>query len=77
MSNNIGSFRKRILTSGLSHVVEDGAVKEVPTFSYLVSGQSDLASIEDATAGSIAYTAGFGSMWQLGLDGNWVEIGGE
>lgn len=43
----------------------------------LVRGPGDLASIPaDTLPGSIAHTAGYGQMWEKGLDGSWVEFGG-
>ena len=45
--------------------------------SVMITAQSDLAQLDGYTPGSIAYTAGFASMWQLDASGNWVELGGE
>lgn len=43
---------------------------------YLVSDQSKLASITDASPGDVAYTAGFVLMWMLDTDGtSWVPCG--
>lgn len=43
--------------------------------SVMVTAQSDLANLP-VEPGTIAYTAGFGQMWQLAANGTWVEIGG-
>lgn len=45
--------------------------------SIMISDESDLDELTEYTPGSIAYTAGFGEMWQLGADGTWVALGGE
>ena len=42
--------------------------------SILVTSQSDLSELTGYEPGAVAYTAGFGSMWQLAANGNWVEI---
>lgn len=39
--------------------------------------KSDLASLPDYAPGTIAFTAGFGSMWQKDSDGMWQTLGGE
>ena len=44
--------------------------------SVLIGSAADLTQLTDLTPGSIAYTAGFESMWQLGANGEWTEIGG-
>ena len=44
--------------------------------SVLIGSSADLTQLTDLTPGSIAYTAGFASMWQLGANGEWTEIGG-
>lgn len=41
----------------------------------LVESADDLENLPgDIPPGSIAYTAGFGSMWQKGIDGTWEVI---
>ena len=42
--------------------------------SVMVTSSSDLSDITGYAPGTIAYTAGFGSMWQLAASGSWVEI---
>ena len=42
--------------------------------SVMVESESDLASLDNYAVGSIAYTAGFGNMWQLSASGEWVEM---
>lgn len=53
-----------------SNVLYKGNVAD----SVMVSSSDDLSSLTDLTPGSIAYIAGFGSMWQLDATGSWVEI---
>ena len=43
----------------------------------MVTCQGDLANLEGYLPGTIAYTAGFGSMWQLAANNTWVAVGGE
>ena len=45
-----------------------------PLQSILVNSQSDLATLTGYLPGTIAYTAGFASMWQLSAAGTWVEV---
>lgn len=56
--------------------VQDGALHRganVP--SVMVTAQADLAELPDVyPPGTIAYTAGFKAMWQLGADGVWVSM---
>ena len=41
----------------------------------LVESETDLTSLPATIPpGSIAFTAGFGSMWQKGIDGTWEVI---
>lgn len=40
----------------------------------MVTAKSDLASLSGYEPSTIAYTAGFKNIWQLGADGNWVAI---
>lgn len=42
----------------------------------LIGGSADdiAAEIGDVAAGTIIYTAGFGTIKQKGLDGSWVEV---
>jgi hypothetical protein len=43
--------------------------------SILVESAADLENLpESIIPGAIAYTAGFGSMWQKGIDGTWEVI---
>ena len=42
--------------------------------SVMVTAESDLENLEGYNPGTIAYTAGFGSIWQLAADGTWVEV---
>ena len=40
----------------------------------LVPDEETLAALPPCQPGSIAYTAGFREIWQLGLDGEWVSV---
>ena len=53
----------------------NGKIVGVPKAEFMVDSESDLASIEDAAPGSIAYTAAFKSMWMLdATSGDWVKL---
>ena len=40
----------------------------------MVTSADDLEELTDFNPASIAYTAGFTNVWQLGADGEWVAI---
>ena len=74
-------YRNRIeqmdesVAMGVTDYIENGvAHNNNVTHSVMVESESDLASLDNYAVGSIAYTAGFGSMWQLSADGEWVEV---
>ena len=60
---------------GDTDYLKDGVItKHAPIQLVLVSSESDLSSLTDYEAGTIAYTAGFVNMWQLSPDDNWVAF---
>lgn len=52
----------------------DDLTPNVPAPSVLVESQSNLANLPPYPAGTIAYTAGFKSMWQLNAAGSWISM---
>lgn len=57
-----------------SYINTDGVkITPVPDTSIMVSSQSDLSSLI-CEPGTVAYTAGFGNMWQKAADGTWATI---
>ena len=63
--------------SGMKTQMKDGAWSSDPGM-YLVADQTKLASIEGATPGDRAFTAGYRKVWQLAADGTtWVEMPGK
>lgn len=43
--------------------------------SVMVTAEADLSQLPDVyPPGTIAYTAGFKAMWQLGADGTWESM---
>lgn len=59
----------------LDYIKSGKLYKNSTVHSVLVASQSDLAGLTDRyEAGTIAYTAGFGSMWQLSAEGTWEEV---
>ena len=65
------------LTLGLHDVVgADGKLmKGMPIDCVMVRSSADLVNLNDYSAGTVAYTPGFVSIWQLDTAGNWVEMG--
>ena len=61
-------------TGNTDYLLNGTIYQNAPIKCVMVSAQADLASLEGYEPGTIAYTAGFGSMWQLGLDGTWTAI---
>lgn len=60
--------------SGLKTKMTDGAWSSDPGM-YLVADELKLSSITGASPGEIAFTAGYGHVWQLDAYGTtWVEI---
>ena len=59
----------------LDYIDSDGNIRtDEKQAAVMVRNQSDLASLINYDAGTIAYTAGFGSMWQKSAAGTWEEI---
>ena len=66
---------ERVLSNSEVDYVKDGVLyKGNVADSVMVESSEDLTGLTGLTPGSIAYTAGFGSMWQLNSDSTWVEI---
>jgi len=54
--------------------LQDGVWKEQSS-SYLIESEAKLASITGAEPGSMAHTAGWKHVWELGTDGTtWEQI---
>ena len=57
------------------YIDSDGDVHiHVKSCEVMVTAKSDLDSLSGYEPSSIAYTAGFKNIWQLGADGTWVAI---
>lgn len=55
--------------------LDDGVITQTaPKTSIMVGSKSDLAGLTDMAPTTVAYTAGFGNMWQLDADGVWQAI---
>ena len=75
MSIGIGNLLNMFLHNGETNTVKAGVLhRSDPPQAILVEGQADLEHLGEVPAGSIAYTAGYGSMWQLSAAGSWEEI---
>ncbi len=65
----------KVDTNGVTDYVQDGVVyKNSPMNIVLVSSQSDLSLLDEYEPGTIAYTAGFATMWQKSSAGTWAEM---
>lgn len=54
--------------------VKDGKLHSMSPVMVLVSGIGELGEAKKRMhPGSIAYTSGFDSMWQLDANGNWID----
>ena len=73
---NMTRTARKVLDLGMIDVVDsDGKVLEdVPCKGVMVTAESDLANLPDYQPGTIAFVAGFGSMWQKSAAGTWVEL---
>lgn len=72
---NITSTVDIVSTQGNLDYIKNGTIyKNNAVRSILVTAQSDLASLTDYGPGTVAYTAGFASMWQKKADGTWATI---
>ena len=73
---NMTRTARKVLDLGMIDVVDsDGVLREdVPCKGVMVTAESDLANLPDYQPGTIAFVAGFGSMWQLSAAGTWVEL---
>ena len=66
---------QKVVPVGTTDILNgDELTRNSPAPAVMVAQQSDLASLDGYPAGTIAYTAGFKAMWQLGLDGSWVSL---
>lgn len=73
--SNISTGAIPRLTLGLHDIVmEDGIHRNEPISQILVRGSADLALLTGYGVGSVAYTPGFGKIWQLDHNGTWVEV---
>lgn len=75
MSIGIGNLLNMFLHNGATNTVKAGVLhRSDPPQAILVESQADLEHLGEVPAGSIAYTAGYSSMWQLSAAGSWEEI---
>jgi hypothetical protein len=73
---NVTRTARKVLDLGMIDVVDsDGVLREdVPCKGVMVTAESDLANLPDYQPGTIAFVAGFASMWQKSAAGTWVEL---
>lgn len=62
--------------SNKSYTYVDGENKnDISVCTVMMESEDDLSALgEDIAVGSLAYTAGFGHVYQKDFDGNWVEV---
>lgn len=64
-----------VTTEVLDYIDSDGdTIMDSPIKTIMVTDVSDLESLTEYNAGTIAFTAGFGYMWQLDSDGDWIDL---
>ena len=44
---------------------------------FIIQSASDLTNLPECDAGSFAYLEDMTKIWQMGISGSWVQIGGE
>lgn len=73
---NMTRTARKVLDLGMIDVVDsDGVLREdVPCKGVMVTAESDLANLPDYQPGTLAFTAGFASMWQKSAAGTWQEV---
>lgn len=55
--------------------VDDGVLMvNAPLMLVQVESGSDLTNLTQCKPGTIAFTAGFATIWQLGTSGTWAEV---
>lgn len=70
----VAQANKRAVYS-IQDVVSGGSlIRDLTAPAVMVTAESDLGNLPAYPAGTLAYTAGFGSMWQLSSAGEWVEV---
>ena len=77
MIGNVGL--SRMMNSGEVDYLKGGVLIHGGTaLAVMVGSSSDLSGLAGKVpVGSIAYTAGYGTMWQLDAAGSWQEIDAE
>lgn len=64
-----------VQSKGSTAYVKDGKLyKNAPINLVLVASSSDLPLLYEFEPGTIAYTAGFATMWQKSPAGEWAEM---
>ena len=77
--NENNDSRLVIPSSSNIDYIKDGKIykdiyKNRSSQSILISSEEDLNLLTSYSPGTIAFTAGFSSMWQKNVDGNWETI---
>ena len=77
--NENNDYRLVIPSSSNIDYVKNGKIykdiyKNESSQSILISSEEDLNLLTSYSPGTIAFTAGFSSMWQKNVDGNWETI---
>ena len=74
---NVETAMRQAIAIGVTDYIKSGTLyKGSPILLVMVPAESDLSDLTDYPPGTIAYTAGFASMWQLAADGTWADWGG-
>lgn len=55
-------------------IIDGELIREIPCRAVMVTAESDLANLPDYQPGTLAFTAGFATMWQKDAEGTWQEV---
>lgn len=58
----------------VTYVKNGNIYRGVTSQSVLVGSQADLVLLDFCQPGSMAHTAGYQKVWELGVDGTWEEM---
>lgn len=74
-TQNIVSPKEVMDVNAMDIVVNGKIYENVKTACVMVESEEDLETIAgDYSAGTFAFTAGLGTVWQLSASGTWTEV---
>ena len=60
----------------IDYVKNNTIYKNNPCKAVLISNEQDLTKLSEYPPGTMAYTAGFRSLWQLSISREWISVQG-